>query len=106
MTLAKKWIKAGFLEVIITNGTKNTVYANSHRRISSYKIKSEKNIVDVTGAGDAFVAGLVYGIRNNKPPSQSIIYGKANSALTIRSNNSVNDELTPQILEKEVENQK
>ncbi|HHX52105.1 MAG TPA: winged helix-turn-helix transcriptional regulator [Erysipelothrix sp.] len=96
-TLAQKWITAGLSEVIITASTDDTIYANEGNLLS-FKVKKAKHVVDVTGAGDSFVAGVVYGLSNNLSTEESIPYGLANSYLTIQQPTSVNLQLTEQLL--------
>ena len=100
-TLAKMWIEAGFQEVIITNSTNDVVYA-SRKQVLSFPVKASKNVVDVTGAGDSFVSGIVYGISINKSVINSIPFGLANASLTIQKPTSVNNQLTRKALEAEI----
>lgn len=103
--LAKRWIDKGFLEVVITDSTNDVIYATK-TRLNKYPVIKSKQVFDVTGAGDSFVAGLLYGTYNNLSISQSIPYAMANARLTIKQPASVNTYLTPEILEKEVEKNK
>ncbi|TYC06800.1 MAG: carbohydrate kinase family protein [Kosmotoga sp.] len=60
--------------VIVTRGRKNTrLFSNN-----SYKefiVNNVDNVVDTTGAGDAFVSGLVYYLSNSRDIVRAIQYG-------------------------------
>lgn len=57
-------------------------------------------VVDVTGAGDAFAAGLIYGIAQDLPPLEACRCGTAASALTLRTAQSVAPDLNAEQLHK------
>ena len=73
--LYSKGVKQSF----ITNG-KEDIYASNfdyHYRIENTKIEE----VDPTGSGDAFVAGLVYGLNKDKTFEESVKLASALGAL-------------------------
>lgn len=100
--LAKRWIDHGLKNVVITQGIKETVYGSSDT-IESIPVRANENVVDVTGAGDSFVAGIVYGLVNEHSFLESIKYGLVNSYHTVESADSVRSNLTPTQIEKEME---
>lgn len=104
-TLVKKWLEIGLKHVIITQGTKDVVYGHQES-ITSIPIYKTENVVDVTGAGDSFIAGLIYGLNQNKDYISSIHYGLVNSHHTVLSTDSVRTNLSSQSLEKEMEHYK
>lgn len=101
-SLAKNWIKQGYQNVIITQSSKPLVYANKNE-VSSIPIYLTNDVVDVTGAGDSFISGLVYGLHQKKDFIEAIDYGLVNSHHTVLSPYSVRVNLNPQQLEKEME---
>lgn len=57
-------------------------------------------IVDSTGAGDAMVAGMIYGLLNNFPYRQTVIIGLAAAALTLKSEKTVSPKMSFSVIEK------
>lgn len=87
--------------IVITNGEKGVIYINNKNKIKRFysveKIK-EKDIVDSNGAGDAFTAGLIFGLYQNESVEKSIEYGIKASQITLKSLKTVADEMSPEIL--------
>lgn len=100
--LAKRWIDHGLEHVIITQGVKETIYATKNE-IHSLDVKPNKTVVDVTGAGDSFIAGTLFGLMNKYSYLDSIKFGLLNSYHTVASSESVRSNLTAQHLLKETE---
>jgi len=63
-------------------GVENKVYHYSHDQV-------DKDVVNTTGAGDAFLAGYVYADKLGLTLDQKAAYGIASSLLAIKSANSV-----------------
>lgn len=101
-TLAKRWTDLGLQHVVITQGTKPVIYANQEE-VLSFPIFPTKNIVDVTGAGDSFIAGCLYGLNKNLSFKESISYGLTNSHHTVQHKLSVRTNLSAILLEEEKE---
>ena len=60
----------------------------------------QTEVSDVTGAGDAALAGYLYAIMQGETLEQACHYGQAAASLTLRTNHTVNPELNPQSLKK------
>jgi len=93
-------LQKGVKQVYITAG-KDGVYYNQGKNIQHQTVKPIK-AVNATGAGDAFCAGLLYGISNHKPP---LYYAVAASSITLNSIDAVSKALTEETLLKKVEEQ-
>ncbi len=63
----------------------------------------DSKVVDVTGAGDALVAGMVYGVFLNYPLEMVARFGLAAAALTISSKEAVRRDLREGLLRSRVE---
>ena len=63
-------------------------------------------VVDVTGAGDALVAGLVYGIYKGYPVEVASRFGLAGAALTISTKEVVRRDLREGLLRSRIEEEK
>lgn len=96
------WRNAGVRKIVITLGKEGVIFgqAQSVKQIDSWLVKNE-DIVDVTGAGDAFSAAVVDGILQDKTLEISVKYGIVNASLTIQSSHSVHKGLSRKLLEKE-----
>lgn len=102
-SLARLWIEqAGFQRAVVTAGAEDFAYGDSSEIHLEQPVHTS-NIVDVTGAGDAFSSGVIYGLLQNKPFSQAVRYGAVNSSATIQVKESVRKNLTSQSLEKSME---
>jgi fructokinase len=67
--------------VVVTRGSRGgTVYENGRRTFDfpAFRVKS----IDTTGAGDAFTAGLLYGLLRDKPLRETIRIAAACGALS------------------------
>ncbi len=103
--LCEMWLNKGVRKVIITSGSKEIVYADGLDNIQSMAVKKIKKseIVNVTGAGDAFSAGVVFGLVENKDFKLAVKLGAANASKTILSDSSVREDLNMNKLLEEAE---
>ena len=82
----------GLDQVFITRSKKGVYYASKSENgfVQSYA----KEIVNVTGAGDAFTAGIVYGMTNHLNLRETAEFASSMSALSLESIRTVNPELS------------
>jgi sugar/nucleoside kinase (ribokinase family) len=99
--VSKLWLDRGVKHVLITRGAKASYYASQDGTARWIDIPKVDSIVDVTGAGDSFSAGLIYGLVTNKSPLESIGYGLCNANKTIQTKESVRTDLSVSQLELE-----
>jgi sugar/nucleoside kinase (ribokinase family) len=101
--LADLWYDKGIKNVVVTAGSKGCIYRNSkeHNLYKAFSVKKEL-IKDVTGAGDAFSAAVIYGLVNGKSLKESVSYGTASASLTIQSDKSVYPDLSIRKIIKEI----
>lgn len=100
---ATKWIDKGVNKIVITRGELGAVYGvkDNIKRQKAVKIITEE-IIDVTGAGDAFSAATIHGLINGKTFEKSVKYGVVSSSLTIKIKSAVNPQLSRKLIEKEL----
>ena len=103
--LCGMWLNKGLKQAVVTSG-KHAIGWGDDSGIHSTKVRVVDQVVDVTGAGDAFCAGLIFGLTEAKPLQECINLGMANSTLTIQSKESVQTDLTYEKLLKEIAKQK
>lgn len=58
------------------------------------------DVVDVTGAGDAMLAGYAHALLAGAPPVDAVRVGQAAAALTVQVRRSVRADLTPALLQR------
>lgn len=91
----------GVKHVVVTMGEQGVYYQSEEyaEQLAPYPAE----VVDVTGAGDAFVSGLLYGVVNGEAFPRALRLGLAASALTLQTEQSVAVGLQPEQLEEIVE---
>jgi len=114
--LCALWLKAGVRKAVVTAGKEGFAYGQRMRAdsmsegetpvIRTHRVQPvlPEEIVDVTGAGDSFSAGVLFGLISGETLDSSVGYGAVNSAMTIKSPNSVRPDLTKAKLIEEVKN--
>ncbi|MFW6319780.1 MAG: carbohydrate kinase [Bacillota bacterium] len=93
----------GVKHVVITNGKAGSAYLDKDT-VSFHPAKriEDSEVVDVTGAGDAFSSAVVHGLIHKQSLKDSVKLGTINAYLTIASPGAVNKNLSINLLEKEV----
>jgi sugar/nucleoside kinase (ribokinase family)/DNA-binding CsgD family transcriptional regulator len=101
--LANLWLEKGVEMIVITQGKKGFVYGNKTalKHQNAFLVKDEE-VVDVTGAGDAFSGATIYGIVNNLKLEDAVKLGAISSSLTIKEKSAVNPNLSINLLKKEL----
>lgn len=100
----KVLLERGSENVVISLGKSGYVIVNSD--VEEYIEAMEFNeIVDATGAGDAFIAGILLGLQQNLPITDACQMGAAAAAYTIQSAKTVADDITLSRLQAYVHNQ-
>ena len=93
-------LKKGINNIVITLGSKGVYFANSKEKyyVDAFKLKTD--VVDTTGAGDAFNGAFAYALANNYKNKEALIFankvagisttklGAANSMPTIEEVNN------------------
>ena len=86
---ADKWLATGVNQVVITQGHHSAIYKDRSGEWIELLPPSVEKVVDVTGAGDAFSAGMIYGWLNGMDSRSSLELAMANANLTITSQDTV-----------------
>ncbi|RAL21370.1 carbohydrate kinase [Thermoflavimicrobium daqui] len=92
----------GVKNVVVTLGEQGIFYASDTESKHLPPLRDIK-VVDVTGAGDAFASGFLYGMTNKEGMERSCYLGLAASALTLQTYESVSPYLKPEHLYKMIE---
>jgi pseudouridine kinase len=87
---ANKLLERGMKNILITLGEEGYVLANKDIT-AHYPAFPLKNIIDVSGAGDAFVAGILASLQSEMPLTQACRLGAAAAYYTLQSDKTVAD---------------
>jgi pseudouridine kinase len=89
---AKRLVSRGVEIAVITMAEMGVCYATSNE--SGHIPALDIDVVDVTGAGDALSAAVIFGLLEEMPIGEAIRLGVSAAALTIQSRDTVYRELT------------
>jgi pseudouridine kinase len=99
----EKWLLLGIENVVITNGKKGAMIGNNEEGIFHIPSIETKEIVDVTGAGDAFSSAVIYSWLEGKNLSDIARAGSVNASKTLQSPYTVRHDLSAAQLQKDME---
>lgn len=99
----EKWLSLGILNVIITNGNNGAMIGNKAEGIFHVHSIETKEIVDVTGAGDAFSAAAIYSWLEGGSLLDIAKAGTVNAAKTLQSSYTVRQDLSAAQLQNDLE---
>lgn len=98
-TLANMWLQRGVQHVIITRGTQSSYYLSTTSNGVYVTPPAVENVIDVTGAGDSFSAGLIKGLLLKEPVDVCIKLAQTNAYYTVQSPYTVRLNLSePQLM--------
>lgn len=92
LVAAQKLVTMGVKIAIVTLGATGLVYATSNE--SGHVPAIEVEIVELTGAGDALTAAVVFGLLNDFPVDEAVRLGTSAAALTVHSRQTVCTDLS------------
>lgn len=101
----EKWLSIGVVNVIITNGKKGSMIGNREEGIFHIPSIETNEILDVTGAGDAFSSAVIYSWLEGKPLKEIAKAGSINASKTLQSPYTVRQDLSAEQLQKDMEEQ-
>lgn len=90
--VSKWFIAQGVDQVFISLGKEGVFYANENQM--DLMAAKAVEMVSATGAGDAFMAGLVYGYLNKMNIAETVAFAQAMSALNISSELTIHPDLS------------
>lgn len=100
----KKLIQSGLKKLYASLGSKGCLYMDNEGVIIYRKINPLKNIVNASGAGDAFFASIIYSYISGCDRQTSLDYAIKASKLTLMSKDPISDKLSVSYLKNEKEN--
>ena len=93
----------GAKNVVITDGNNGSYSQNINNEIYHLEIV-KVDIVEKTGAGDAYTAAFLAATLNSKPIAEAMNWGRLNAASVIQQSGAEEGLLTKQELEKRISN--
>ncbi len=92
-TAAGRLLEKGVQRVIISLGKEGCWYQDQQGHARRFCLGKVENLKNATGAGDAFMAGIIYGWLNDLPITESLEFASAAGMMAIQSQDTVNREL-------------
>lgn len=92
-------IKKGLKRIFVSLGKDGVLYVDKDTCIRR-KLKAEKKMVNASGAGDAFMAAILHGLVNELDINDTINYGLAAGIGAIRSIDTINRDMSIDLLKK------
>lgn len=99
----ENWLSLGISNVIITNGKKGSMIGNKDEGIFHVPSIELEEIIDVTGAGDAFSSAVIYTWLEGKSLPEIAKAGNMNAAKTLQTPYTVRQDLSAEKLLKDME---
>lgn len=90
-TMLKVFTDKGIQQVFISQGEEGCFYGNANES-GSFRSK-ESEIINSSGAGDAFMAGLVFGFLNDLNMKETATFATCLSLATLQSGEAVNPQI-------------
>lgn len=100
---AQIFVQKGIKHVVITQGNKGVMYSSSSNDGIIVPAIEVSEVVDVTGAGDAFVSGTIHAWLEGLTMESALNAGMVNASKTLQSPETVRTELSNVILNNELE---
>ena len=92
-------LNQGLEKIYVTLGKQGCYYMDKHTTYTK-KLKPAKNIVSASGAGDCFLAGVLYGEFYDLPIEECVDYGLAGGTLALQSDSPIHEDMSVQTLER------
>ena len=98
----KLFLDKGVKEIYITFGALGICYSTIHEN-DIYHLEAPKvDIVNASGAGDAFMAGIVYSIFHNYDLDYKVKFSAVMSMLALESEDTVNNNISLELVENRI----
>lgn len=105
MSAGETLLSMGAENVVITLGKAGYVIVNKEEK-EYIGIEPIHDVINVNGAGDAFMAGIIYGMQQGFSLRHACQWGAAAAAFTVSSPNTVAENITSTQLQAFIHNQK
>lgn len=100
----KQFLNMGINRVLISLGKEGVYYTDGD--VAFFKEPLIKNPVNTTGAGDAFIAGLLYGLSNHLTPYELVEFCLGAARVTSLSHETISPEFNHETIIKHIKENK
>lgn len=100
LAAATRLVSMGVKNAIVTLGEHGAVYASADTRGHIPALQTQ--VVDLTGAGDAMTAAIIFGMLEDIPLDECVRLGVTAAALTLRTRETVRSDLSIDLLYDEL----
>ena len=95
--VANALLDLGIQQLVITLGSEGVFIATDKEK--QFLPSPKVDVKDTTGAGDAFIAGVIYGLFQDKSLVEACLYGHAMAGITLEREETVASDLTVELIE-------
>lgn len=99
----RKLCAEGVKRIFVSRGDKGCMYYDHEGHLLFKHLKPVENMVNASGAGDSFMAGIIYSYVNDFDIEKTINYGLACGIAAINSEMTINPDLGIDMIEKILE---
>lgn len=99
---AEVLIGKGLKKVFITVGKQGCLYYDRDGQLAQFRLPLEISVRNVTGAGDAFMAGAIHGCIEGKNPEDIIRMASAASWIALESEHTINPQMSMEAIERKL----
>lgn len=96
-------LEKGLEAIAVSLGGRGCYYADRAGNSMFRQLRRIETMVDATGAGDAFMAGLVHGWVEGKKPEEFIDYALASGIIAVQSGETINPDMSNEAVLRTIE---
>lgn len=97
---AEKILDKGLKRIFVSLGADGCLYMDREGRHIEKKLRPVENMVNATGAGDAFMAAVIYSYVNEFDIEKTIDYGLAAGIAALSHEKTINPDMSVSLIEK------
>ena len=90
----------GVKRIFVSMGHEGCLYMDSEGNVVQRALSPIENIANVSGAGDAFTAAVIYSYLKGFGINRTIDYALAAGAVAVSAATTINPEISPELIEK------
>lgn len=97
-TLGRHLLDTGLKRVYLSMGSEGVLYMDKHQ--NQKHIGKQVNVINTTGAGDAYMAALAFAYMRNFSTKKTLAFASAASTMAVLSRETINRELSAEKIEQ------
>ncbi len=96
-------LNLGVSRIAVSRGERGCYYADANGNRIFRALRPVEQMVNATGAGDAFMAGFIHGLIDDMPTETGIDYALASGIAAIESMSTINPEMSDALVKTNIE---